>query len=147
MNIFRFLTNIQTLQCVPEIVKFHSCVSENRFHGKKSTVIQNFQKLHSVLLQLSLWHSVEKPRNSLSPKKFRQINSLVTYLVNPLLSRNFWQKCVRGNSRNFHTVCDTDSGTWFHEIFFNSEYKVHSVVYCGNYTHMYSVGHLNNPYF
>ena len=49
--------------------------------------------------------SVEK-RDILShQKKFRQINSLVTYLVNPLLSRNFYQKCVRENSRtNFHTV-------------------------------------------
>ena len=37
-------------------------------------------------------------------KIFRQINSLVTYLVKPLLSRNFCQKCMRGNSRNFHTV-------------------------------------------
>ena len=37
-------------------------------------------------------------------KKFRQINSLVTYVVKPLLSRTFYQKCVRENSRNFHTV-------------------------------------------
>ena len=37
-------------------------------------------------------------------KKYRQINSLVTYLVKPLLSRNFFQKCVRENSRNFHTT-------------------------------------------
>ena len=44
--------------------------------------------------------------NSLSThqKKFRQINYLVSYLVKPLLSRNFCQKCVRENSRNFHTV-------------------------------------------
>ena len=33
--------------------------------------------------------------NSLSPNFFRQINSLLTYLVKPLLSRNFCQKCVR----------------------------------------------------
>ena len=49
-------------------------------------------------------HSVEK-REILSHQKiFRQINSLVTYLVKPLLSRNFCKKCVRENSRNFHTV-------------------------------------------
>ena len=51
-------------------------------------------------------HSVEK-REILSlsqKKKFRQIHSLVTYLVKPLLSRNFCQKCVREISRNFHTV-------------------------------------------
>ena len=41
---------------------------------------------------------------SLTKKIFRQINSLVTYLVKPLLSRNFRQKCVRENSRNFHNV-------------------------------------------
>ena len=37
-------------------------------------------------------------------KIFRQINSLVIYLVNALLSRNFCQKSVRVNSHNFHTV-------------------------------------------
>ena len=34
---------------------------------------------------------------------FHQINTLVTYLVKPLLSRNFCQKCMREHSRNFHT--------------------------------------------
>ena len=44
-------------------------------------------------------HSVEK-REILSLKKktkYRQIHSSVTYLVKPLLSRNFCQKCVREN--------------------------------------------------
>ena len=47
-----------------------------------------------------------KTRNSLSPKKiFRQINSLVLSLVKSTsLSRNFCQKSVRENFRNFHTV-------------------------------------------
>ena len=40
----------------------------------------------------------------LTKKIFRQINSLVTYLVKLLLSRNFYQNCVRENFRNFHTV-------------------------------------------
>ena len=35
---------------------------------------------------------------------FRQINSLVIYLVNALFSRNFCQNTVRMNFRNFHTV-------------------------------------------
>ena len=40
-------------------------------------------------------NSVEK-REIISHQKIsRQINSLVTYLVNPLLSRDFCQKCVR----------------------------------------------------
>ena len=44
-------------------------------------------------------------REILSHQKiFRQINSLVTYLVKPLISRNFRQNRVTENSRNFHTV-------------------------------------------
>ena len=38
-------------------------------------------------------------------EKFRQINSLVFSLVKTLLSRNFCQKSVTVNFRNFHTVC------------------------------------------
>ena len=53
---------------------------------------------------LSTLHNVEKREIFSHRKKFRQINSLVTYFVKPLLSRNFCQKCVRENSRNFHTV-------------------------------------------
>ena len=62
---------------------------------------------------------------SLTNKIFRQINSLVTYSVKQLFSRNFWQKCVRKNFRNFHTlwwdtawkstVLETQNGN--HEIF------------------------------
>ena len=47
-------------------------------------------------------------------QKKAQFNSLVTYLVKPLLSRNFCQKCVRENSRNFHTVRSIQH---FHGIF------------------------------
>ena len=35
---------------------------------------------------------------------FRQINSFVIYVVKPLLSRNFCQKCVTKNSRNIVTL-------------------------------------------
>ena len=42
---------------------------------------------------------------TLTEKIFRQINSLVISLVNTLLSRNFFQKCVRVNFRNYHTHC------------------------------------------
>ena len=80
----------------------------------KATVLQN-KLLKSWFHEIFFWWEripvittvshCGKTRNSLSPKFFfRQINSLVTYLVKPLLSRNFWQKCVRENSRNFHTV-------------------------------------------
>ena len=61
-------------------------------------------------------HRVEK-REILSHQKiFRQINSLVSYLVKPLIPRNFCHKCVRENSRNFHTVEFLQS--WFHGNFF-----------------------------
>ena len=75
------------------------------------------------LLILELWWKMKISRNfcmiyrkrsfvskvwkneKFSPSKlFLQINSLVIYLVKPLLSRNFCQKCVRENSLNFHTV-------------------------------------------
>ena len=41
---------------------------------------------------------------SLTEKKIREINSLAIFLVKTLLSRNFCQKSVRENFRNFHTV-------------------------------------------
>ena len=40
----------------------------------------------------------------LTEKKIRQINYLVTYSVRPLLSQKFYQKYVRENFCNFHTV-------------------------------------------
>ena len=45
-----------------------------------------------------------KTRDSLSPKIFRQITCLLISLVKMLLSRNFCQKRMRENFRNFHTV-------------------------------------------
>ena len=41
---------------------------------------------------------------ALTENFFRQINYLVISLVKPLLSRNFCQKCVRVNFRNYPTV-------------------------------------------
>ena len=47
----------------------------------------------------------EKTRNSLSQNFFfREINSLLTYLVETLLSRNFCQKCLRVNFRSVFDV-------------------------------------------
>ena len=37
-------------------------------------------------------------------KKIRKLNSLVTFLVRKLISRNFCEKSVRVNARNFITV-------------------------------------------
>ena len=41
---------------------------------------------------------------TLTEKLFRQINYLVTCLVKQLISRNFRQKIVKVNFRNFQTV-------------------------------------------
>ena len=49
-------------------------------------------------------HSVEKGEIHSHQKIFREFNSLVTYLVEIVISRNFCQKRVRENFRNFHTV-------------------------------------------
>ena len=50
---------------------------------------------------ITCWHFHTVWKNAkftLTEKIFRQINSLVTYLVKQLLSRNFCQNCVRMNS-------------------------------------------------
>ena len=56
---------------------------------------------------------------TLTEKIFRQITYLVISLVKLLLSRNFCQKCVRVNSRNFHTVkvCTRNTLTLTNRIF------------------------------
>ena len=77
---------------------------------------------------------------SLTEEIFRETNSLVTCLVKPpLLWRNFCQKSVTENSRNFPTVvCKTFSRniSWIHlfsknVIFTNFLSKMHSAQ-CGN---------------
>ena len=64
---------------------------------------------YSVENTIKRYYTVWKfQKFSLTEKIFRKINSLVTYLVKPLVSRNFCQKCVTENFRNFHTVsCGT----------------------------------------
>ena len=57
----------------------------------------------STLWESLIIHGIFCHSEFLSHPKI-QINSLVTYLVKPLLSRNFCQKCLRENFRNFHTV-------------------------------------------
>ena len=67
---------------------FQKCVRLNRsnFHTVQCTVVEK---------QEILFHQ----------KIFRQINCLVvTFLIKPVLSRNFCKKCLRNNPRNFHTA-------------------------------------------
>ena len=60
----------------------------NRFDGIFFKLMQNCR------IQIcTVW---KNEKFSLTKKIFRQINSLVTYLVKPLLSRNFCSKSVRG---------------------------------------------------
>ena len=63
---------------------------------------------------------------SASRKIFRQINSLVTSLVKPLLSRNFCQKRVREKFRNFHSVMHT---LWKLQKFSLTEKKFRQINY------------------
>ena len=74
----------------------------------KNFTVNHFdeKKLYSSFLVfpqciVTVW---KKEKFTLTKLFFRQINSLVTYLLKPLLSRNFFQKSSRENSRNFHTV-------------------------------------------
>ena len=62
----------------------------------------NLSFLHSV--RVSTYVHTLLNVNSLSEKIFREINSLVAYLVKPLHSQNVCQKSMRENFRNFHTV-------------------------------------------
>ena len=62
-------------------------------------------KIHYNLRHISSVNNSLEKREILSHRNFfRQISSLVTSLVKTLISRNFCQKCVRVNFRNFHTV-------------------------------------------
>ena len=54
-------------------------------------------------------HTVEEWKIYSHHNFFRQINSLLIYLVNALFSRNFCVKSVRVNFRNFHTVMRENS--------------------------------------
>ena len=76
---------------------------------------------------LTVW---KNEKFSLIKEIFRQINSIVTYLVKPLLSRNFSQKCVRENSRNFHTVSLSQCGNL--AIFLLFRFYVKSLSQRGN---------------
>ena len=81
-------------------VYFHSIACFLQFHE-----FFPYEMCEIFILSRNVFHTVWKLREfSLTKKKFRQINSLATYLVKSLLSRNFCQKCLRENSRNFHTV-------------------------------------------
>ena len=54
-------------------------------------------------VHVTLW-KLRKFTFTLTEKIFRQISYLVISLVKLLISRNFCQKSVKVNSRNFHTV-------------------------------------------
>ena len=63
--------------------------------------MRNFPAYFRWDRQSTLW---KYKKFTLTEKIFRQITYLVISLVKLLLSRNFCQKCMRGNFRNFHTV-------------------------------------------
>ena len=73
---------------------------------------------------------------------FREISSLVTSLVKTLLSRNFCQKCVRVNFRNFHRRVVSQ------QCNFSSSEQFEFMVYC-NKSSLIRKSRLlsNNSYF
>ena len=86
---------------------FATCSNFNFTEKWWNDIMQLDQKNSwNCALQLAPIHRVTVRKNEkiLTEKKFRQINYLVISLVKPLLSRDFRQKCVRVNFRNFHSV-------------------------------------------
>ena len=62
------------------------------------------RNIFRTVLMISIGTVWKNEKFTLTEKFFRQINYLVISLVKQLLSRNFCQKCVRVNFRNFHSV-------------------------------------------
>ena len=83
-----------------------------------------------VHLLRTLW---KNEKFTLTEIFFRQINSLVICLVNALLSRNFCQKSVRVNFRNFHTVCTVEiTDLYCHDFFRKNSVKLtFTIAQCG----------------
>ena len=85
----------------------HSAVKKDISRNQLEFISRNFCVIPFCTYVLSACHTVEKWKiysHRSHQNFFRQITSLVIYLVNPLVSRNFCQKSVRVNSRNFHSV-------------------------------------------
>ena len=60
---------------------------------------------HETFFKRDFTHTLWKLQKfTVTEKKFRQINYLVISLLKTLFSRNFCQKRVTVNFRNFHTV-------------------------------------------
>ena len=73
------------------------------FYGTTQSVhIVHYDTLWKI--QNYMYSTLWKLQKFILTKKFRQINFLVISLVIMLFSRNFWQKWVRVNFRNFHTT-------------------------------------------
>jgi len=92
----KFKVSKMTRFAVFELVNLPNMIS------RKIRVAVKFLNFHTPCAPF-FPHSVEKWKFTLTKKIFRQINSLACSLVK-LFSRNFWQKSVRVNFRNFHTV-------------------------------------------
>ena len=96
-----------------EITQFycHATVFTQKFR-QINVLLQNFtinwfdgKKFTWQWISRFSTHTLWKLRNfTLTEKKIRQITYLVISLVKLLISRNFCQKCVIVNSRNFHTT-------------------------------------------
>ena len=109
---------------------------ESNVFTNKITKWLIWRDIFSVRVNVSFFHTVshtlwKNEKFTLTEIFFRQINSLVIYLVNALLSRSFFQKSVRVNFHSFHTHCVPQkfrviniftnnsylSVNWFHKLF------------------------------
>ena len=113
---FTWWLGLQRLVIELWFVIFQNCSKPNTFLTRETTFWQhlnenfvpnlNFnEKVTFQMVKGTRVHNVKIWKFTLSKKKKYQTNYLVISIVKPLLlSRNFWQKSVRVNFRNFHIV-------------------------------------------
>ena len=122
-----------------KVIQHHSRkkkISSNQlynFYSSSSTLTEKFRQIVIRFVSCSLncghhnHHNVEKREIYSYRKKFREINSIVNLLGRTLVSRNFHQKCVRVNFRNFHILTTNDNLLFFEENFVKTSIRSSSV--------------------
>ena len=88
--------------------------------SRKIWELEEFLNLHNVTCQPTVW---KNEKFSLTKIFFREINYLVILLVKTSFSRNFCQKSMRLNFRNFHSVCNA-TAVWKFKNFLSFRFYV-----------------------
>ena len=109
ITIWRGGATLETLEVLNEEMEGRESESRKEIQLKNSRPYRTRFVTKFSKIPLSTWVDLKKyffrDSTTLSPKLFfREINSLVTYFVKPLRSRNFTQKSLRENFCNFHTA-------------------------------------------